>query len=84
MQEERGENDVSMNPAKSDTGLPLTINRHKAVSSMLFIFITSLAAYLHYSRRDQPFKPYIDTSSYYALQNPTIYAGEIHYARVPV
>lgn len=51
---------------------------------MLFIIITSLAAYLHYSRKDHPFKPYIDTSSYYAQQNPTIYAGEIHYSRVPV
>lgn len=51
---------------------------------MLFIVIASIAGYLHYSRDDQPFKPYIDTSSYYAQQNPKIYAGEIHYARIPV
>lgn len=51
---------------------------------MLFIFLTSMATYLHYSRRDQPFKPYVDTSSFYPQQNPKIYAGEIHYARVPV
>jgi beta-galactosidase len=51
---------------------------------MLFIFITSLAASLHFSRRDQPYKPYIDTGSFYSQQNPIIYAGEIHYSRIPV
>lgn len=51
---------------------------------MLFVFLLSMATYLHYSRRDQPFKPYIDTSSYYHEQTPKIYAGEIHYSRIPV
>lgn len=74
MQEEKIHNETTTNMGK-DSSIPETINRHKAVSSMLFIFITSLAAYLHYSRRDQPFKPYVDTSSYYPQQNPKIYAG---------
>ncbi len=51
---------------------------------MLFIFITSMATYLHYSRRDQPFKPYVDTSSFWSQQDPKIYAGEVHYSRIPV
>jgi hypothetical protein len=64
--------------------LPSTINRYTAISSMLFIFITSMATYLHYSRRDQPFKPYVDTSSLWSQQDPKIYAGEVHYSRIPV
>ena len=50
----------------------------------MFIFFASLAAYFHNSQRDHPFKPYLDATSYLEESHPKIYAGEVHYPRIPV
>ena len=60
---------------KKQNKIPPNLPNNKLLSSLMFIFFASLAAYLHHTQRDQPFKPFVDTSSYYTESNPKIYAG---------
>ena len=64
--------------------IPNRLPTNKMISSIMFVIFASLAAYLYNSQRDQPFKPYIDATSYIPESRPKIYAGEVHYPRIPV
>ena len=53
-------------------------------SSILVLIVISIASFVHWSENTQPFKPFIDTSAYRVESDVKIYAGEIHYSRIPV
>ena len=61
-----GESDTTTNDLqiKKDRKIPTGLPKNKLVSSITFIIFASLAAYLHNSQRDHPFKPYLDATSY--------------------
>ena len=47
------------------------------------VVIVCIIAYVASAEQKQPFKPYINTSNHAGMSR-RIYAGEIHYTRIPV
>lgn len=88
MQEEKKEQSseefgLQKKDSKDQESMADKLNMNTFKQSCLIILIASIVAFIHNTERTQPFKPYINTTSNGQI-SPLVYAGEVHYSRIPV